>query len=125
MSLSRFREIAKHSPRAAILELRADLEEAVKGYAESVGMLNKLQYRGMAGLVRQLRKHELIDHPTSAILDDLRAIGNTAAHDGSRELTEQDALRFRDLAQNVIGRLTIATAAALHDHGHRTFQEPT
>jgi hypothetical protein len=57
-----------------------------------------------ASLVRTLRQRQLIDRNTSALLDDLRAIGNAAAHNVS-DPSEEDALRFRTLADTVIGQL--------------------
>jgi hypothetical protein len=38
---------------------------------------------GMRTMTRLLRSRGLIDHQTSALLDDLRVVGNTAAHRGS------------------------------------------
>ena len=114
--IDRFRELAKWSPKAAILELRSDIEEAVRSYADAVGMkggpVNRDMIVPLGLLIRQLRKNELIDQPTSAILDDLRAIGNSAAHGRGQALTQEDALRFRALAEGVIRQLNIASAAA-------------
>lgn len=106
---SRFDQIATLSPRAAILESRAGLEEAVRGFANSVGMSDA---RPLGVIIRDLRKNELIDHHTSAILDDLRVVGNTAAHSTDKEFSLDEARRVRDLAERVIKQLQISTAAA-------------
>jgi hypothetical protein len=107
---SRFDQIVKISPRAAILEYRAQLEQVVRDFAQSVGMVeSKMPF---ASLVRELRKHELIDSHTSAILDDLRSVGNSAAHRTDNEFSLDEALRFRDLAERVINQFHITTAAA-------------
>ncbi len=108
---SRFQQIAKLSPRAAILEMRASLEEAVRSFADAVGMPNISPYINYASLIRSLRKNDLIDANTSALLDDLRAVGNAAAHNQS-DPTEQDALRFGALAERLIWQLGIGSAAA-------------
>jgi uncharacterized protein DUF4145 len=108
---SRFRQIAKLSPRAAILEMRATLEEAVRSFADAIGMPNTSPYINYASLIRSLRKNDLIDANTSALLDDLRAIGNAAAHNQS-DPTEQDALRFGELAERLVWQLGIGGAAA-------------
>jgi hypothetical protein len=108
---SRFYQIAKISPRAAILEMRATLEEAVRSFAEAIGMPNTSPYINYASLIRNLRKHDLIDANTSGLLDDLRAIGNAAAHNQS-DPTEQDALRFGELAERLTWQLGIASGAA-------------
>jgi hypothetical protein len=110
---SKFEQIAEVSPRAAILELRAELEEAVKSFAEAVGMLKGGAPRGLLALTRELRKNELIDSATSALLDDLRVIGNTAAHNADSTITKEDAIRFRNLAERIVGQFSIATGAAI------------
>jgi hypothetical protein len=59
--ISRFEQIAKLSPRGAILEVRANLEEAVRSFANAVGVPNKRPYVSYAGLIRTLRENGLID----------------------------------------------------------------
>jgi hypothetical protein len=114
--VDRFEDLAKHSPKAAVLELRSDVEEAVRCFAEAMGVQSGRVTRDgnapLGLLIRELRKHDLIDSHTSAILDDLRAIGNGAAHRSDQVLTLQDARRYRHLADNIIQQLAIATAAA-------------
>jgi hypothetical protein len=108
---SKFEQIAKLSPRAALLEMRVNLEEAVRSFAQAIGMPSTGPYLNYASLIRALRKTSLIDANTSGLLDDLRAIGNAAAHNQS-DPTEQDALRFRDMAERLIWQLEIGTGAA-------------
>ncbi|WP_369719563.1 DUF4145 domain-containing protein [Bradyrhizobium sp. LLZ17] len=106
---SRFEKIAEHSPRAAILEKRAELEQAMRIIAQShwSGTTTSTPSPRSISLLtatRILRKAGVIDEKTSALLDDLRAIGNQAAHestDGS-EFTKEAALRFGRLADNAI-----------------------
>jgi hypothetical protein len=108
---SRFREIAGISPRAAIQLMRGNLEEAVRTFGQAVGISNISPYMNYASLVRELRKHHLIDTNTGALLDDLRGIGNAAAHNQGNP-TEQEALRFGELAEKLIRQLDIGTGAA-------------
>ncbi len=109
---SRFKEIAGISPRAAIQLMRGNLEEAVRSFGQAVGISNISPYMNYASLVRELRKNELMDASTSALLEDLRAIGNAAAHNQTNP-TEQEALRFGELAEKLIRQFEIGTGAAL------------
>ena len=109
---SRFKEIAGISPRAAIQLMRGNLEEAVRAFGQAVGISNISPYMNYASLVRELRRNDLIDANTSALLEDLRAIGNAAAHNQSNP-SEQEALRFGDLAEKLIRQFGIGTGAAL------------
>lgn len=103
---SRFDELVKISPQAAIVEVRAELEAMLRSalVAQNVYVANKQVT--MLAAIRALRSKGLIDDHTSAILDDLRAIGNAAAH-GERDLTANDAVRFKKLAEDVKTRLNI------------------
>jgi hypothetical protein len=102
---SRYEQIAELSPRAAILELRNEIEDAVRTVVE-----RHMEYAGKAPLTlltatRLLRSHELIDSTTSALLDHLRAIGNNAAHSSSAEFSKDDAMRYRAIADEILPRL--------------------
>jgi hypothetical protein len=99
---SKFELIAQISPRAAILEVRTDIEEALLFLAKAAKVPSP--GRHIAGLTRLLRTQEIIDPQTSALLDDLRVLGNQAAH-GAGDFSKDDALRYRALADNVIARL--------------------
>jgi hypothetical protein len=100
----RFDEIARLSPRAAIIELRATLDNAVRSLATSAEFSNS-QTANLPNLIRQLRAKEKIDPPTSALLDDLRIFGNAAAHDHEREFTFEDAKRYRDLIDRALASI--------------------
>jgi len=96
---SRFEQMAKISPRGAVLEVAVQLEEAVRSYASAQGFAN--YNRRYALLIRLLRSSRLIDANTSALLDDLRNIGNAAAHNLS-DPTEIEAIRYKKLADQLI-----------------------
>ncbi|MGA8708197.1 MAG: DUF4145 domain-containing protein [Steroidobacteraceae bacterium] len=99
----RFEQIAEVSPRAAILELRRELEEFLKGVASEYNL--DARPMSIASITRMLRSRNLIDSHTSALLDDLRAIGNAAAHAGNEtQFSKEDAQRFRLLAEELFRR---------------------
>jgi hypothetical protein len=103
---SRFEKVAEHSPRAAILEKRYELEQVLKSAAEpfvSSSIAKSWKTLPVTTAVRALRLKNLIDERTSALLDDLRAIGNRAAHSrGGEEFTTDEALRFGKLTDEAI-----------------------
>jgi hypothetical protein len=103
----RFEKVADVSPRAAILELRSELEESVRSLAQHYGGETK----GSPTLrmaIRVLRSKGIIGQHTSALLDDLRTIGNTAAHGRETEFTKDDAMRFKAIADIVDRQLAQA-----------------
>jgi hypothetical protein len=106
----KFERLSEVSPRAAIKERRHELEDALQNLARATGI--KAINKGIVQLTRELRKAEIIDQGTSALLDDLRAIGNAAAHDVSTQITQNDAARFRSLTDRLIQQLQITAGAA-------------
>jgi hypothetical protein len=105
---SKFDTLADHAPRAAILEARHELEDAIKRLAflyqatdsKNVSLLNA---------IRAMRAKGAIDEHVSAVLDDLRAIGNRAAHDARSEFTSEEAHRYRRLVDRVIADVSRTT----------------
>jgi hypothetical protein len=118
---SKFEKIAELSPRSAILELYSELEDAIQSYAIATGLLqegaHRLHWAVRRSLIRKLREQELIDSTTAALLDDLRAIRNNAAHNPEVILTTEDALRFRELTEKLVRQFNIATGAASMNKG--------
>jgi hypothetical protein len=101
----KFNRLVEISPRAAVLELRSELEEALRSVAQAHG-IPKAGAQGAMALTRILRNTGAIDEKTSALLDDLRAIGNSAAHASQDfSMEKSDALRFRKLVDQAIRRL--------------------
>lgn len=109
---SKFDEIVKLSPRAAVLELSYELEEAVRGFTAGMGFDLNTRTTTMGGLIRLLRTNDLIDKQTSGLLDDLRVIGNTAKHGHETDIKEEEAHRLRRLAEVAINQFRILTGAA-------------
>jgi hypothetical protein len=101
---NRFNQLANISPRAAIQEMRRELEFAVSNVAVSHGLASKPQSLLMA--TRELRNKGIIGPQLSALLDDLRTIGNNAAHGGPEVVfTREEAERFRSLAVRAMADL--------------------
>jgi hypothetical protein len=111
----RFAQFAEISPRAAILDFRAELEDAVIELAKPYLPPSKRSTGGhsLLYMTRLLRSESVVDAPTSALLDDLRAIGNKANHDASAVFTEADALRFRELGNKVMNQLLLLSGLSL------------
>jgi hypothetical protein len=106
---SRFEQLASAAPREAVLEVGAQLEEAVRAYASAKGFAN--YSRRYALLVRLLRSNRLIDANTSALLDDLQHIGYAAARNLSAP-TEAEAMRYKILADQLIRHFDGLTGVA-------------
>ena len=97
-------ELVKELPRTVVLAMRTKLEEAIVSYGEARGLVVPGPRRNIANLIRRLRKRGFIDKTMSTLLDDLRSIGNSVALVG--EPTEDEALRYNELADDVIKQLT-------------------
>jgi hypothetical protein len=103
---SRFEQIAAISPRTAILQVRTDIEEAVRALAKAAGLLTP-RVQSTLGLTRLLRSKGVIERQTSALLDDLRVIGNSAVHNLNADFSAEDALRYKELADRAISQLRV------------------
>jgi hypothetical protein len=105
---TRFEQLANVSPRAAIQEVRRELEFAVSNAA----VRHRLSKRptGLLMATRELRNKGIIGPQLSALLDDLRTIGNNAAHGGPEvAFTKEEAERFRALAVRAMDDLSNET----------------
>ena len=99
--LDRFAQIAKISPQAAMLELRALLDERLRSFAEFNGVLRDGKVPSMLGVIKGLQNRNLIDSGTAALLQDLRTMGNAAAHT-TETFSLSDAMRFKSLVEQVL-----------------------
>jgi hypothetical protein len=95
----RFRQLARIEPRAAILEMRRELEEAMFRFAERHGLVDGNRPMTIMSMTRHFRAKKLITPEVSALLDDVRSLGNSAAHERGKQFTFEDAERFRKLWQ--------------------------
>jgi hypothetical protein len=96
---NRFGQMARISPREAILEVGAQLEEAVRSFASAKGFAH--YSRRYALLIRLLRSKKLIDANTSALLDDLQNINNATAQN-LNDPTKMEASGYQKLADQLI-----------------------
>lgn len=101
---TKFENIAKLNPRAAILDKRNELEDALMNAVERSGQPVP-RAMSMLGSIRLLRNNQLLKPPLGALLEDLRVLGNNAAHDRNFQPTVEDALRFGELADRAIDEL--------------------
>jgi hypothetical protein len=103
---NRFSEVARISPRAAIMELRRDLELAARRAIERRNLPMPSNNASMMTLLRVLKSHEVIDGHLWALLNELRNSGNAAVHaEESREITKHDAHRYKALADQALAAL--------------------
>lgn len=107
---SEFDKLLKVSPAAAVVQMRRELEASLMAYAEKRGMVRIPL--GLHRLSRELLSHELIDQTTAEVLTDLAQTAAAASHSSSEMISESDAIRFRDVAERVIGGLNFLAAAA-------------
>lgn len=105
---SRFDRLLELSPRAALLEARADLEEVIQRIGSAAGLDDGTF--SMLQITRYLREHGLISSAVSALSDHLRALGNAAAHNARDEITKDDAIRYRGLVNLLISNLQLRRA---------------
>ena len=101
---SRFNQLANISPRAAMIEMRRELDDAIRRTASRLRVLEANEVSSLT-LTRVLRSIGAIDEHTSALLDDLRKIGNTAAHAPGNGFSKEDAKRYWELTNQAIQRL--------------------
>lgn len=112
---AKFEKLIEISPAAAVVELRSELErELARLWTAAFGH----ESRGsLSGTIRLLEKREIIDTSTAALLNDLRGIGNTAAHGISSGLiTSDDARRYRKLFDAVKPLLRVKPQAFESDN---------
>jgi hypothetical protein len=102
----RFKQLAHISPRAAIVEMRRELEQAMADFAARHGISDGSSPSALTilNMTRLFRAKDLISPEVSALLDDLRVIGNRAAHSRSEDFTFDDAERYRKLWELVIAQ---------------------
>jgi Domain of unknown function (DUF4145) len=101
---TKFETVAKMNPRAAILDKRNELEDALFKALYRAGQPPPRVMSMLTG-IRMLRNSQLISASIASLLEDLRVLGNNAAHDRDFQPTLDDALRFGELADRVMESL--------------------
>lgn len=100
---SQFAQLFEISPSAAMVQIRKELEIAMRATGERAGIPD-LRYITSKNLLRALATKGIVDRSTTALLDDLLSIGNRAAHENV-DITLSEALQYRSLADRVISVL--------------------
>jgi hypothetical protein len=96
-----FDRLVELSPSAAVLRAWVGVEKMLRTMAKHHGIENA-DRKSVGQLTRALLTGERIDRRTAAILDDLRVLRNYAAHPSDREITVNEAMRFKTLSEEVI-----------------------
>jgi hypothetical protein len=99
--LDRFAQIARISPQAAMLELRALLDDRLRSVANFHGLEKGERPVSILGAIKGLQAKKVIDSGTAVLLQDLRAMGNTAAHT-TAAFSLSDATRYKSLVEQVL-----------------------
>jgi hypothetical protein len=105
-----FEKIVKRSPRSAILRVHNELVETIRSFARAVNLYDGNPQAYLKTL-QGLRSNGFIDENTWTVLNDLLDIWNELTHTDSAP-TEEEAWRFRVLANRVMRQIDIATIAA-------------
>ncbi len=119
---NQFERLAKLSPSAAILDVRREIEAAVQSLAKYASY-STVTPNSILSLTRALGKQKIIDDQTIKLLDDLRIIGNSAAHNHGANISFEEAVRFRELANKAIIRIEMAEAK-LRPDGNMNAPDP-
>ena len=102
----RFQVAVEISPNLAVNEAWLPVEAALKEIANRHLQGFSRPPASSAHLVRILRDRKAIDPLIAAIIDDLRSLRNIAVHpDGDRQITVEQARRFKQLADEVVESL--------------------
>jgi len=106
-----FREIAKLSPLAAIVEAWIPVEKELFRLLEKTQLVaqsapSAWTSQSPVALIKRLQQAEIIDLRTSTVINDLRRLRNAAAHGQGREtVTYDEAIRYKQMADNVVAAL--------------------
>lgn len=97
-ALNPYNELARISPQAAMLELRAFLDDRLRSLAAARGIDQK---DSIGRIITTLQTEGVIDSQTAALLHNIRVMGNTAAHSMSA-FSETDAHRYKGLVDTAL-----------------------
>jgi len=95
-------ELARISPRAAVLHAWIEVEKPIRALAERIGMPAN---RPLPVIARALRGGDVMDDLTFHTFNELLQIRNTAVHLTDREVTFDEAVTMADMCQWLKGRL--------------------
>lgn len=118
--INNFERLARASPRSALLEMRREIEDFLRTYVEAYFGEVSPKMRSPRQNLRRLREHKAINSTAAALLDDVLALGNVAAHDSSAVFTYEDAIRYRSLVDHAIRILDEPPALSPNDYYQST-----
>jgi hypothetical protein len=95
-----------------MLDGRRDLEHAINSLARAAGV-NPKEYQSTRQLVRSLGQQDIVEPQLATLLDDLRKIGNRAAHNPGA-ITRDEAVQYRALLDQAIGRMQVIQSQYEH-----------
>ncbi len=101
----RFEQLVALSPNAAIIETWGKVENAINDLARDY-KVETAKLRTTTELVNMLKSRGLVNVQTLVIVDELRKLRNTAAH--NQPTTTTDAFRFKELSDKVLAVLVNA-----------------
>lgn len=105
--VSHFEKIAKLSPRAALLDMRREVEGVLTKEFERLVSTKPWKISQSSSLssrqvLRALRAGKAIDPTAANLFEDVLAIGNIAAHDDNINFTFDDAVRYRNVVDHAM-----------------------
>ncbi|UVS78231.1 hypothetical protein [Actinokineospora sp. UTMC 2448] len=108
----RLREVAKASPRGAVLDAAAEIESALRTLLARHGLSADELRMGMRQLSSTAAERELISLSTHRAIENLSVLRNLAAH-GRGRVEYAQAVDFLALADAVMYSLTAARSVGL------------
>jgi hypothetical protein len=121
--INNFERLAQHSPQAALMEIRNEVEAALHDSALKSGWDVDGTKIGPKQLLRMLRQNNQINPVSASLFDDVISIGNAAAHGKAQNLTVEDALRYREIADRAIGIMNLPDFLSWAKQSSGTTQE--
>jgi hypothetical protein len=90
--------LAESHPRAAVIGAWVDLETSLRRWAEEEKVVSPQVARRPLTVIREIRRSQLVDPVQLALLDDLRALRNQAAHDPKFHASTEAVVNYVRLA---------------------------
>lgn len=121
--ISHFEKIARLSPRAALMEMRREVETVLNREADRMpalpwkkNVVGATPHHSPRQILRVLRSKNAIDSTAANLFEDVLAIGNIAAHDDATTFTFEDAMRYRNVVDQAMRFLEIPPVNGPEDY---------
>lgn len=108
---TRFERLLAVSAYSAVMEIRFEIEQALRARALREGQLGdaRIAYLTTSRLIGTLAKNGVIGDEIAELVRELTYIGNMAAHERTTDISDVDARNYRRLADRVIAALNSDT----------------